>query len=291
MPEVELHRVSRQYLRLQKYMLLFLLVSINGIMIWGAIYYRDYYYIWLPFLSINTFTQVFFAVSIMASAFWTWSRRLVLRIKDETPDPLEKLVMILPCYNEDRAEVEASLGSLVDQVKIDGHTRLIMVVVDGDVKAPGEDKTTQDFLLNDMFAGGTRETFTNGYCARDGFFMPCTVQHGMYRGVPYVVVGKHYNQGKRDSLCFARSFLWHYKNRSENIPTMFNPDIFNYLGSILTDYGLDTVDYLVGMDGDTVFDKDCVYELLKAMRRGGPKVVGVCGAVLVKFDEKPWGLW
>ena len=85
--------------------------------------------------------------------------------------------------------------------------------------------------------------------------------------------------------------MWHYKNRSDQIPTIFNPDLFNYLDSVFTDYELDTVDYLCGMDGDTVFDKDCVYELIKEMRRGGPKVVGVCGAVLVKFDENPWGLW
>lgn len=266
-------------------------MSINGILIWASITFKDYYYIFLPLLSINTFSQVFFAISITISAAFTTLRRKALRLKDEAPTPIEKMVMILPCYNEDRVEVETSLCSLVNQVKIDEHPRLIMVVVDGNVKAPGESVTTQDFLLNDMFAGGTRATFLNGYCARDGFFMPVTIQHGHYKGVPYVIIGKKYNQGKRDSLCFARSFLWHYKNRSNDIPTIFNPDLFNYLGSILMDEGLDTVDYLCGMDGDTEFDKDCVYELIKAMRRGGPKVVGVCGAVLVKFDEKPWGFW
>lgn len=266
-------------------------MAVNGILIWASATFHDYYYIFLPFLSINTFAQVFFALCITISATYTYLRRKALRIKDEVPASLEKFVMILPCYNEDRDEVETSLASLVDQEKIEGHTRIIMVVVDGDVKAPGESKTTQDFLLNDMFAGGKRETFQNGYCARDGFFMSVTVQHGTYKGVPYVIVGKRHNQGKRDSLCFARSFLWHYQNKSENIPTMFNPDLFNYLGYIFMENGLDSVDYLCGMDGDTLFDKDCVFELIKAMRRGGPEVVGVCGAVLVKFDEKPWGLW
>lgn len=45
------------------------------------------------------------------------------------------------------------------------------------------------------------------------------------------------------------------------------------------------------VDGDTEFDVDCIYELIKGMRRGGPETVGVCGAVLVKFDENPWGFW
>jgi chitin synthase len=290
-PDQELHKVSRGLLRLQKYALLFLLVSINGVLIWAFHQYPTHWYIFLPLLSINTMSQVFFAISITIAATFTFLRRKLLRIKDVAPEPLEKFIMLLPCYNEDRVEVETSLASLVEQVKIDAHPRMIMVVVDGDVRAPGETQTTQDFLLNDMFAGGKRTYFDNGYCARDPFFMSVTVQHGTYKGVPYVIIGKKHNQGKRDSLCVARSFLWHYKNRSGHIATMFNPEFFDYLGSILMDYGLDTVDYLCGMDGDTVFDKDCVFELIKAIRRGGPKVVGVCGAVLVKFDEKPWGLW
>ncbi|KAK0391145.1 hypothetical protein NLU13_0646 [Sarocladium strictum] len=288
----ELHKVSRGLLRLQKYTLLFLLVSINGILIWAFHRWPQHWYIFLPFLSINTISQVVFAIGITVAATYSFLRRKLLRrIEDEVPDRPEKFIMLLPCYNEDRVEVETSLASLVEQTKIDEHPRMIMVVVDGDVKAPGESVTTQDFLLNDMFEGGQRAYFDNGYCARDGFFMSVTVQHGLYQGVPYVIIGKKYNQGKRDSLCVARSFLWHYKNRSGHIATMFNPDFFNHLASILVDCGLDTVDYLCGMDGDTVFDKDCVFELIKAMRRGGPKVVGVCGAVLVKFDEKPWGLW
>lgn len=263
----------------------------NGVLIWAAATFHDYYYIFLPFLSINTFTQVFFAISITVSATYTALYRWFYNIKDEEPENPEKIVMILPCYNEDRGEVEGSLKSLVSQVKIGHHPRIIMIVVDGQAKAPGESMSTQEFLLNDMFAGGQRVEFENGYCARDGFFMPITIQHGMYEGLPYVIVGKRHNQGKRDSLCFARSFLYHYSNRSDALPTIFNPAVFDHLGSILTDCGLDTVDYLCGMDGDTEFDNDCVFELIKEMRRGGPKVIGVCGAVLVKFDEHPWGWW
>ncbi|KAL8357019.1 hypothetical protein RB601_002056 [Gaeumannomyces tritici] len=166
-----------------------------------------------------------------------------------------------------------------------------MIIVDGNAKAPGETVSTQGFILNDMFAGDERQDFANGYSARDGFSMPNTIQHGFYQGLPYVVIGKKYNQGKRDSLCFVRSFLYHYTSRSESVDTMFNQEVFNYLGSILTDHGLHHVDYLCDMDGDTMFNEDCIFEMIKEMRRGGPNVVGVCGAVLVKFDEKPWGWW
>ncbi|PHH62219.1 hypothetical protein CDD81_7346 [Ophiocordyceps australis] len=289
--ETELNNACRILLRLQKYGLILGLVCMNSILIWAGIVYHEYWYIFLPLLSLNTVTQVFFALCIIVSVMVTFMQRKLGMAKDDTPATPESLVMLLPCYNEDRQEVAASIESLVSQVKIDTHPRLIVVIVDGQAKAPGEDMTTQGFLLDDLFAGGQRTVFENGYCARDGFYMPVTLQHGMYKGVPYVLVGKRYNQGKRDSLCFVRSFLWHYRNKSDRMATIFNPALFRHLASIMAENGLVTVDYLCGMDGDTIFDTDCVFELIKAMRRGGPKVVGVCGAVLVKFDDNPWGLW
>lgn len=50
-------------------------------------------------------------------------------------------------------------------------------------------------------------------------------------------------------------------------------------------------DTRVLVDGDTDFDVNCIYELIQRMRRGGLETVGVCGAVLVKFDENPLGFW
>jgi chitin synthase len=108
--------------------------------------------------------------------------------------------------------------------------------------------------------------------------------------VTFVFVGKRYNQGKRDSLCFARSFLYHFKKRSGTAVTMFNKELFEYLGNCLLENGLPDVDYLVGMDADTVFDDHCVVEMVKTIRKN-PKLVGVCGHVCVDFDGRNFGLW
>ncbi|KAF4122152.1 chitin synthase [Geosmithia morbida] len=103
---------------------------------------------------------------------------LVLALAARSGD-CSKLVMILPRYSKDRVELETSPGSLIDKIKMEGHKKIIMVIVDGDVQAAGETKNTQDFLLDELFAGGTGEVFQNGYCARYGFFTPCTVHHGI----------------------------------------------------------------------------------------------------------------
>lgn len=288
--DVELQRMSKTLLQMQKWGLICGLLIINGALIYAALTYWQVYYLFIVLLSSNTVLQAFMIFCIVGNCIWNkvlcgWRKK-----KGEIPEEPEKMVMLLPCYNETPDELSRSLDSLVDQENIEDHPKLILIVVDGNVRGPGMTKTTQRYLLEDILEPGPCRIFQNGYRARDGLFMPVKIQTGTYRGVPYIFVGKRYNQGKRDSLCFARSFLYHYRKRSENAVTMFNNELFTHLGTALVQRGLFTVDYLVGMDADTVFDKSCVWEMLREIRRN-PKLVGVCGHVCVDFDDRSFGLW
>ncbi|KAK5989726.1 Chitin synthase 5-like protein [Cladobotryum mycophilum] len=286
----ELKKVSKSLLRLQKWSLICGLLMLNGGLIYIGWTYWQVYYLFIVLLSSNTMLQGAMIVCILLHFFVTRVLCFCWRPKEIIPDEPEKLVLLLPCYNETHQELQRSLDSLVNQQNIENHIRVIFIVVDGNVRGPGMDKTTQDYLLEDILEPGPCRNFENGYRARDGLFMPIKVQTGFYKGLPYVFVGKRYNQGKRDSLCFARSFLYHYKQRSENIITMFNNDVFEHIGNSFMQYNLDTIDYLVGMDADTVFDEYCIIEMLREIRKN-PKLVGVCGHVCVDFDGKDWGLW
>jgi chitin synthase len=286
----ELKRVSKDLLRLQKYGLIFGLVAINAVLIYVAWTYFEVYYLFIVLLSSNTILQSAMIACIMLHFLVTRVLCFCFRKKEVIPDEPEKMVLLLPCYNETHEELTRSLDSLIAQKHIENHPRLIFIVVDGNVRGPGMEKTTQEYLLEDILEPGPQKSFQNGYRARDGLFMPIKTQTGYYKGIPYVFVGKRYNQGKRDSLCFARSFLYHYKKRSADIVTMFNNDVFEHIGNILVQHGLDNVDYLVGMDADTVFEENCVYEMLKEIRKN-PKLVGVCGHVCVDYDGSNWGPW
>lgn len=282
--------MSKTLLRMQKWSLVTGLAIINGVLIYAALTFWQVYYLFIVLLSSNTVLQALMIVCIVGTLIWNKLFCGCRTRKDNVPDEPEKMVLLLPCYNETPEELSRSLDSLVEQDSIDDHPRLIFIVVDGNVRGPGMAKTTQRSLLEDILEPGPRRVFPNGYRARDGLFMPVQVQTGTYRGLPYICVGKKYNQGKRDSLCFARSFLYHYRLRSENVVTMFHNDLFAYLGTALLQRGLGTVDYLVGMDADTVFDRRCVWEMLRQIRTD-PKLVGVCGHVCVDFDTRPWNLW
>ncbi|KAM3489893.1 hypothetical protein MY3957_006836 [Beauveria namnaoensis] len=300
--DAELKRMSKTLLRMQKWGLITGLVIINGTLIYSALKFWQVYYLFIVLLSSNTVLQVLMIVCIIST--WIWKRILCgwrKQKKETVPDEPEKLVLLLPCYNETPEELSRSLDSLVEQENLDSHPRLILIVVDGNVRGPGMTKTTQRYLLEDILEPGPRRVFANGYRARDGLLMPVRVQTGTYRGIPYILVGKKYNQGKRDSLCFARSLLYHYHYHDRLrtttadkavTTTMFHNDLFAHLGTALLQRGLCAVDYLVGMDADTVFDRRCVWEMLQAMRAADPRVVvGVCGHVCVDFGARRFGLW
>ncbi|GJN79980.1 hypothetical protein PLIIFM63780_003504 [Purpureocillium lilacinum] len=71
---------------------------------------------------------------------------------------------------------------------------------------------------------------------------------------------------------------------------MFNNGLFEHIGNIFIQHNLDNVDFLVGMDADTVFDDYCVIEMLHEIRKN-PKRIGICGHVCVDYDGKNFGLW
>ncbi|KAF4466766.1 Chitin synthase 6 [Fusarium albosuccineum] len=286
----ELKKMSKSMLMLQKWGLILGLVSLNAALIYVGWTYFEAYYLFLILLSSNTVLQSFMCICIILHWFCTRVLCFFWKPKENVPNEPEKMVLLLPCYNETHEELSRSLDSLIAQKQIDGHPRVIFIVVDGNVRGPGMTKTTQGYLLEDILEPGPSRHFENGYRARDGLFMPVKTQTGYYKGIPYVFVGKRYNQGKRDSLCFARSFLYHFKQRSENVVTMFNNDLFEYIGNNFVQAGLDDVTYLCGMDADTVFDEYCIWEMIQEIRKN-PKLVGVCGHVCVDFDGHNWGYW
>lgn len=220
-------------------------------------------------------------------------RRRVFPEKQIIPERPESLVLVIPCYNETKEELLKSLNSLVSQKNIDQHPRAIMIICDGKVRGPGMDKTTADYLFEDILAQKDyRVRIPAAYLAWDQQFMDIEVQKGTYNGIPYFCIVKQQNQGKRDSLIVIRSFLYNFNVRSDRPETIFTSTFFAHMASFINDSGIDRVDHLIGMDADTVFDDDCINELLLQSRFD--HVVGVCGYVAVDWKDgnfNPWRLY
>ncbi|SMR64450.1 unnamed protein product [Zymoseptoria tritici ST99CH_3D1] len=262
-------------------------LSLNGFFIFFTWYFAQYWYVILPIISAAIALNVVMIISLICKRTWT-AIRPEEKITPETP---ESLVYIVPCYNETKEELTRSLDSLIAQQKVDDHKQAIVIICDGKVRGPGMEKTTADYLLDDILKDRTlRKRIPGGYTAWDSRPMDVTVQSGRYKSLPYFCIVKEQNQGKRDGLIAVRSFLYNFNRRQEKPATIMNQEYFDTMASwMLQDAGIEHVDDLIGMDADTVFADECAYELVQTSRFKG--TMGVAGYVAVDWKNKLWGFW
>ncbi|KAJ9240907.1 CAZyme family GT2 [Paecilomyces variotii] len=282
----KVRRRGRRTIVSQKHLMQAAVVLMNGFFIFVTWWWPRFAYVLLPFITATVALNSIMVFSIGAHVIW----HRIFPEKQIMPEKPENLVLLIPCYNETMEEMTKSLDSLVTQKDIGQHPQAVMIICDGKVRGPGMDKTTADYLFEDILVQKDyRVRIRGAYLAWDQEFMDVVVQKGTYRGVPYFCIVKQQNQGKRDSLIVVRSFLYNYNVRAEHPETIFSPRFFGFMASFLKEAGIDNVDHLVGMDADTVFDDYCISELLKESRY--PHTVGVCGYVAVDWKDGHWDPW
>lgn len=195
------------------------------------------------------------------------------------PETPENLAYLLCCYNESYAELMTSLDSLAEQTSLDAHKKAIMVICDGRVSGKGMSKTTAAHLKEDIIEHPSNTFMDKAYTSWDGALMDVEIVKGEFRGLPIICVIKNENRGKRDGILLMRSFLYKFNRRDSNPPlAMLTPKLFAELTSFLEKASLRSVDYVIGMDADTRFDPECVFNLMQTARESD-WVMGVTGYV------------
>ena len=249
--------------------------------------WAEYYYLYLPFICMPVALNV---IMIFNISMWK-IKNLIFKPKYIIPEAPETMVLLMPCYNETYEECTKSLDSLVNQVNIDDHKKAIMIICDGKVRGPGMEKSTGQYLNEDILVDQTERKMMKGaYVAWDGQMMDIEVSKGYYKGVPFFCIVKQQNQGKRDSLIVIRSFVYKFNLRHEQPKVIFTPEFFSEMSDWLVDDAeMDVVDHLIGMDADTVFEEDCISHLVVESRH--PGTIGVCGYVAVNFTDGNWDMW
>ncbi|KAI1477330.1 glycosyltransferase family 2 protein [Daldinia eschscholtzii] len=283
----ELIKKGKRKVARNKYFAISVIFSLNFMFIFSSWWWPRFYFIYLPFISLPLVLNCVMIVDIIL-----WSlKNLVFKPKKVPPETPEDMVLLMPCYNETYEECSRSLDSLVNQVNISHHKQAIMVVCDGKVRGPGMDKTTGDYLNEDIFTDKIeRRMIRAAYVAWDGQSMDVDISRGIYKGVPFFCIVKQQNQGKRDSLIVARSFVHNFNLRAKRPKVIFSPEFFRAMTDFLVkDAGIRHVELLIGMDADTVFAHDCISHLVEECHY--PGTVGVCGYVAVDFSTKKWNIW
>ncbi|KAF0638852.1 hypothetical protein FPSE5266_00164 [Fusarium pseudograminearum] len=282
-----LRKYGQRKVTRHKWIMTGFLVSVNFMFIFASWWWPRYYYVYIPFISFPLVLNCIMIASIICISI----KNLIVTQKIIEPDHNVNLVMIMPCYNETLEECTKSLDSLVEQVGIDNHKRGIVVICDGRVRGPGMEKTTAQYLKEDIFIEKIHsEKIRGAYKAWDGQAMDVDISWGYYRGVPFYCIIKEQNQGKRDSLIVVRSFLYKFNIRDTKPTTIFSSRFLLSMTDWLSqEVRVNYVDHLIGMDADTVFQNNCIFELLKESKY--PNTVGVCGYVAVDFSGGNWNLW
>jgi chitin synthase len=186
-------------------------------------------------------------------------------------------IYVIPCYNESEEELRNSLNSLVEQRTVSGDKRMIVIICDGKVKGTGNPYSTDVILKNLLSIGGLG--FYYEYTTWTGEKNIIREYNSEYTynniSVPIILLVKENNVGKRDSLVIIRRICYLYN--TQEVPNR-DIDLTSRLALDLETIYTDKIDYIIGVDADTMFDYNCTYELIQEIELDN-KIHGCVGYV------------
>jgi chitin synthase len=250
-------------LQQQKYLIVLFIGSINFVLIYTFVLFNKNWYAYLCILALASFLNA--SASILNLAFkMSHPAENNYRIKPKN------YIYVIPCYNESEEELCGSLNSLIEQRVVKDDKRLIVIICDGKVKGAGN-LTSTDLILKKIL-NITEGGFNYNYSTWDGTqnsVCEYTCEY-TYHGetVPIVLFIKEKNYGKRDSLVLIRRMCYLYNISRDSTSTdndMADNEIMAHMITYLETLYKNKIDYIIGIDADTIFDYNCTYELIQGI--------------------------
>ena len=271
----------------QKGLIFSLWLCVNLSLIVTSILYSKYWYIFIVPLSLSTSFNCMSVILIVLVRI----KNLFFKPKkgDKTNYSKRSLGFLVPCYNETEEELKYTFDSLKSQTDIEENKKMLFVVCDGRVH--GEDlNLTTDKILKKILKEQITERlyFKDAYITWSGENNNIEVLTGKMDNIPFAILIKDNNVGKRDSLVLIRSLLYNYSNNMTN--NDWSDEFENFMKNYIEMTEIDKFDYLIGTDADTVFDKECTSNLLEEID-WDENTHGVVGFVHVSPRMKKWSLW
>ncbi len=284
----------------QKYFILTLIAGINTLLSSTFIKYSDKWYFFIPFLALESFINSISSIMILG-------HKLINKIKSSKEKPIspKNYIYVVPCYNESEEELRQTLDSLVYQNVNENDKRMICIVCDGKVRGQCNIKTTDRILkkiLNNTEVGieYQYDTWSNKYdemwdTSYDTQWENIKNKNnlklyfGKYKNIDYLLLIKEKNFGKRDSLVLIRR-LCHYYNNFFNDRVYLANDLSRCILELFNKVFYTKLDYIIGIDADTIFDINCTNELIKGIE-SDRNVFGCVGYVDINPDMNKFSLF
>lgn len=257
---------------MQKYIYITILALINILLSVTFIIYSNRWYAYLFILALGTTISSFSAIILFL-------KKLIKKIDTRyiyRKEP-RNYIYIVPCYNESEEELTLSLNSLIEQQRIDKDNYSLMIICDGKAKGKGNNNTT-DNILKDIL-NIIEEPRLYYYITADKNKNFIEYYSGTYKNTNYRLLIKQINYGKRDSLVLARRICYSYNKKyleHEYISKKLLDDIYLEFDKIYDTLYNNTIEYIIGIDADTIFDYRCSYELIKEIELHNDDTIKGC---------------
>ena len=257
---------------MQKYIYITILALINILLSVTFIIYSNQWYAYLFILALGTIINSFSAIILFL-------KKLMKKIDTRyiyRKEP-RNYIYIVPCYNESEEELTLSLNSLIEQQRIDKDNYSLMIICDGKAKGKGNNNTT-DNILKDIL-NIIKEPRLYYYITADKNKNFIEYYSGTYKNTNYRLLIKQINYGKRDSLVLARRICYSYNKKyleHEYISKKLLDDIYLEFDKIYDTLYNNTIEYIIGIDADTIFDYRCSYELIKEIELHNDDTIKGC---------------
>jgi cellulose synthase/poly-beta-1,6-N-acetylglucosamine synthase-like glycosyltransferase/cytochrome b involved in lipid metabolism len=136
------------------------------------------------------------------------------------------IIVMIPCYTEGKESIEKTVNSIYDS-KYPDKQKLLFLVVDGLSIGKGNKTTTAEIVLNLFNRSLTEKTDFFTYESLNNTKNKVRIFSGWHKNndhiVPYIIVIKNENRGKRDSQIILFNFLKHV----HDINTTNNENSYN----------------------------------------------------------------
>ena len=280
-------------LRQQKYLINFFIASMNALLITTFLLFEKEWYAYLFILimssALNTSSSILIFLYKMLNIHININNNTIHNtINNNTYRSIPKnYLYVIPCYNESEEELINSLQSLIEQRIVKNDKRLILIICDGKVKGLGNSLSTDEILKNILSINDDADIYD--YTTWSGSTNKIHQYICDYRynneTVPIILLIKEQNIGKRDSLVIARKLCYLYNTTA--ISNDNDYDFFEHMKRELKHICADTIcadticadticadnicndklDYIIGIDADTIFDYNCTYELIQGIEQ------------------------
>lgn len=301
-----------ELLKQQKYSIIFILLILNSLLTTLQFIYLDKWYVFMCVLavssSVNCINTLLLIGYKITHKFFNRTdienNNIINRLKYDNNNlkNKRKCIYVLPCYNESEEELMKTVKSILNQTPWGNQPRLLFIICDGKIKGQNNiletDKILTEIIFKEHIIYST--VFPEAYRTWHNNWRNLEIHRGVYHGLPFIIIVKQHNVGKRDSLTLIRRVLQYYNtikinemNELTNLENIskenFNfieyynylcPDFLNYIEAFLTTkqgtetdcdtlktnniYNKELVNFIIGTDADTILSSNCTNELLKS---------------------------